>query len=278
METRAHPQSRAIRAAAATWIRAAARIGHLATGVVYVIVGGLAFVASVDGRVHPMGSQGALGRVLSGSLGRPLLLAIAAGLTADFVWQTVRAVTNADMAPAGIKGASDRVGWLISGVAHLGLAIAILKLVLGVRQHTAEHQAKASTAAAMAFPFGRWIVVLGGLIVILVGLQMLRRAWIGDVDRWLDLGRLPDAARSLVMALGRFGLAARAIVFSAGGAFLTAAAIHERPWTARGLGGTLRALQQTDLGPPLLTLVGLGFVAFGVVEMVSARYRRIRVP
>ncbi len=259
-------------------MRVAARVGHLATGLVYVIVGGLAFAASLDQRLRPMGSQGALNRMLPGTLGRALLLGIAVGLAADFVWQIVRAVTNADLAPAGIKGLADRIGWLISGGVHLGLAITAVKLVLGMRPHTAEHQAKASAAFAMSFPLGKWIVAFAGLVIILVGLQMFRRVLISDVDRWLDLGRLPRALRTIVLALGRFGLAARGLVFCAGGFLLGAAAIQDRPWSARGLGGTLRALGDTGFGPIVLTLVGLGLVAFGVVELVSARYRRIRVP
>ena len=261
------------------WIENAARLGHVATGVVYMLVGGVAFIASFDRRTPAMDAQGALASLLvGGAFGDALLLAIAAGLTADFAWQIVRASTNADLAPSNILGVANRAGWVISGGVHFGLAISAVKLAFAVPQRTAEHQARASTAAVMLVPIGRLALTAAGVVIVLVGLQLVYRAWIGDVDRWLDLRSLPRPMRALILWLGRFGLAMRAIVFCAGGLVLTAAALEDRPWATRGLRGTLRLLQSTAFGPGLLTIIAAGFIAFGIVELVSARYRRIRVP
>lgn len=88
----------------ARWVERAARLGHVATGVVYLILGGVALTAAFDARIHPMGSQGALHVALTGPIGRLLLLAIAVGLTLDFVWQLVRAIKNVDATPRTVKG------------------------------------------------------------------------------------------------------------------------------------------------------------------------------
>src|SRR5688572_3453102 len=97
-------------------VERAARLGHVATGVTYVAVGIVAFLAAFDSRSQAMGSEGALGYIFGGELGRIGLLAVAVGLAADFLWQIVRSVTNADKAPPGVKGIADRMGWTISGV------------------------------------------------------------------------------------------------------------------------------------------------------------------
>src|SRR5207253_2500173 len=81
---------------AARWVDAAARLGHVATGSVYIIVGVVAALACFDARMRPLGTQGALHRTLKGDLGALALLAIALGLTADAVWQMVRAAVDAD--------------------------------------------------------------------------------------------------------------------------------------------------------------------------------------
>jgi Domain of Unknown Function (DUF1206) len=94
---------------------------------------------------------------------------------------------------------------------------------------------------------------------------------------WLELRSLHRLLRATVIALGRFGLAARGVVFCVGGATLIAAAIQRNPWRVRALGGTLRAIGDASLGPPLLAMVALGFVAFGVVELLSASHRRINI-
>src|SRR6266850_1614713 len=93
---------------AARWVDAAARLGHVATGSVYMIVGVVAGLACFDARMRPLGTQGALHRALKGDLGAIALLAIALGLTADAVWQMVRAAVDADRVGPGITGAIGR--------------------------------------------------------------------------------------------------------------------------------------------------------------------------
>ena len=90
--------------AALGWsVERAARLGHVATGVTYVAVGIVAFLAAFDSRSQPMGSQGALRYIFVGEVGRIVLLAIAVGFAADFLWQMIRSVTNADKARQGSK-------------------------------------------------------------------------------------------------------------------------------------------------------------------------------
>jgi hypothetical protein len=258
-------------------VERAARIGHVATGVTYVAVGIVALLAAFDNPSEAVDSQGALRYLFSGEAGRLVLLAVAGGLAADFVWQIVRSVTNADEASSGLTGIADRVGWTIGGCIHLGLAISAGKLALDVPQPNSESQAQAATESVMTGPVGQLSLIVAGSIIVLVALQMFYRAYIGDVDRWLDLRPLHPVLQASVLALGRFGLVARGVVFGAGGAILIVAAIERRPWQVRALGGTLRAIGDATLGPALLATVALGFVAFGVVEFISASYRRINV-
>ncbi len=263
--------------AGARWVERAARLGHVATGAVYLILGGVALTAIFDVRIRPMGSQGALHVALTGPIGRLLLLAIAVGLTLDFVWQIVRAVKNVDATPRTLKGFADRAGWAVSGAVHLGLAITAAKLAFAVPQESAERATKERTALIVGLPVGRWLIVMAAFVIVLVGLHLIRRAWIGDVDRWLDLRSLPRLNRVVILVLGRLGLAARGVVFGAGGLLLGWAALQNRPWDARGVGGTLRALQSMPLGSALLAAVAIGLIGFGVVELASARYRRIAI-
>ncbi len=265
------------RSAAAHAIRLAARTGHLATGTVYVVVGVVALVAAFNLHIRPMGSQGALHRVLSGGAGMLTLLALAAGLVADSVWQAIRAALDVDRAGRGLAGWGNRAGWVGSGLIHLGLAITALKLALGIPQKTAEHQVKAWTAFALTVPLGQWLVTVAGAIVIGVGLVLAYRAWVGDVDRWLDLRPLSPASRALILALGRFSLLARGLVLGLGGSFLVMAAIRLSPKEARGLGGTLRVIEYQRYGALLLAGFALGFITSGLLEFMRARYRRISI-
>src|SRR6267378_1041611 len=210
---------------AARWVDAAARLGHVATGSVYIIVGVVAALACFDARMRPLGTQGALHRTLKGDLG----------------------------------------------------AIAPLEIALGLRQSTAETGVKRWTELIMSIRFGPWLVAAVGIVVIGVGLVMLYRAWTGDVDRWLNLTELPPPIRAIVMGLGRFGLVARGVVLGLAGLFLVLAAMRLRPEDAQGLGGTLRTIQYQHEGRWLLGIIALGFISNGILELVRARYRQIRI-
>lgn len=221
--------------------------------------------------------MGALRRLLTDPLGDLLLIGIAVGLLADAFWQGVRAATDADLAGSGLKGLVERASWILSGITDLGLAIATIKLITGVPQRTAEAQAKDWSAFFMTTAPGRWLVGFTALIIVVVGIVMLYRAWRGDIDRWLDVTQMTGFARAATAGLGRLGLFARGVIYGLVGVFLLLAAIEGDPWRVRALGGTFRAIRYETYGAPMLAVLAIGFIANGLVELICARYRRIRV-
>ena len=70
-------------------------------------------------------------------------------------------------------------------------------------------------------------------------------------------------------------MVARGLVFAMAGLFLVMAAIDANPQEARGLAGTLSALQGQPYGWVVLGITALGLFAFGLYELVVAYYRRI---
>jgi len=73
----------------------------------------------------------------------------------------------------------------------------------------------------------------------------------------------------------RFGLAARGAVFLLIGFFLGRAAARHDPQQAAGVRESLLAL--AGFGRWALGAVALGLIAYGVYQLVEARYRRIDV-
>ncbi|HEY6078966.1 MAG TPA: DUF1206 domain-containing protein, partial [Polyangiaceae bacterium] len=95
------------------------------------------------------------------------------------------------------------------------------------------------------------------------------------LDERLNLSSLSSAIRQPVARLCRFGIAARGVVFAITGAFLVYAAATSDPRQAKGFGDSLRALLEAPFGRVLLGSVALGLIAFGVYQLVEARYRRL---
>jgi hypothetical protein len=114
-----------------------------------------------------------------------------------------------------------------------------------------------------------------GLVLASVALGKIWKAVRADLDEQLDLSRLGGLAQRAVIALGRFGMAAVGIVGAVVGAGLVYAAMRSNPNEAKGFGDALRSVQSWSYGSVVLIVVAIGLVAFGLFELVEARYRRI---
>jgi hypothetical protein len=75
--------------------------------------------------------------------------------------------------------------------------------------------------------------------------------------------------------VSRFGIAARGVVFCLIGFLLMRAVLHHNAAEAGGLRESLHAV--AGLGRWPFIAVALGLVAYGVYELLNARYRRISV-
>ena len=154
-----------------------------------------------------------------------------------------------------------------------------MKTLLGSRTTGGgDRSARDWTARVLETPFGSWIVALGGIVVIGGGLYQCWRAYRRKFERKLDLSGLGAAARRWVVRTCAFGIGARGAVFCVAGIFLLQAGLQSDASKARGLSGSLEALQSQPFGRFLFGLVALGLAAFGIYCCVRARYERISDP
>ena len=261
---------------AAPWVVKLARLGYLARGFVYVLVGVLAGLAAIGERSGPEGTRGTLLEIFRHPGGQLLLGAIAAGLAGFALWRVVQALLDPERKGTGAGGIGQRAGYLFSAFIHGGLAATAARLALGERVTGGEDaEARSWTARLMDAPAGRWLVALAGAGLLAYGLYQLWRAWKANLAKRLDLSRLSPETRAWALRAARAGAAARGVVSGILGLFVIRAALAYDPGKARGLEGALRSVREQAYGPWLLGAVALGLAAFGFFEIVKARYRRI---
>src|SRR4029077_8784586 len=106
---------------------------------------------------------------------------------------------------------------------------------------------------------GPLVVEIVGVAVAIGGLFELYQGILGRLSFRRDL--LPRRLRVLLAAICRLGLGARGLILCALGYFLVLAAEELDPKRVKTVGGALRALSQTALGPSLAGAVGLGLCA-----------------
>lgn len=258
-----------------------ARLGYAARGVVYLIVGVFAFLAATGGG-STTDTQGALRTLVQQPFGQILLGLVALGLLGYALWRFVLAWNDPKNEGDDAKGGAKRLGYVVSGLANLFLAyFAFTILFPGVAPGGSSGGGGSGggggasdwTAKAMSVPLGQWLVGLVGLILIGVAVRFLMRAFTEDFKKELtDQGRRP-----MVVQICRFGIAARGVVFALIGVFVIIAAWQQDPSEAKGLSGALSSLQSQPFGWILLSIVGLGLIAFAFYSFVESRYRRIPV-
>lgn len=253
-----------------------ARLGFAARGVVYLLIGWFAFDAAQNGG-KPSDNQGAMASMLEAPFGKVLLGLCAVGFAGYAIWRLTEAVLDPEGRSDTGKGRFERLGYAMSGIVHIGLAVLAARLAL--RNSPA---AQGSPGDASAQSWSAWLLQQPGGVALLIGVGLLllavaaAQAWKAYKASFDELrGDMP--APTYVRWIGRTGYAARALIFAMIAWFIISAARHNNSAEAGGLGRALQKLQAQEHGAILLGLVAIGLILFGIFSLVEARYRRIHV-
>lgn len=124
---------------------------------------------------------------------------------------------------------------------------------------------------------GRWIVGIGGSIVIGIGFYRIYRALQITFRQTLDLAELNKKQKILLLQICRFGILSRGIIYILLGFFIIQAAYQFDPNEVKGLDQLLQTIFIQPFGKLLLLLFALGLVAYGIYMEVKALYRKINM-
>jgi hypothetical protein len=251
-----------------------ARLGYVARGAVYLIIGGLALLAALGSGGRATDSKGALQALLEAPFGGVLVAVVAIGFLCFAAWRLAQAFFDADRLGRQRKALIRRTAYGASAAVYVALAFTAGSTLLGHHGQGGDQSARDWTAALMSEPFGRWLVAAVGIAFAIGALAVARRGWTERFDRLA----LSPHARRWAVPMGRIGFFARALVFLIVAGFLMLAALHANSSEVRGLAGALKSLQQQPYGWALLGATALGLFAFGAFQFVTAAYRRIDAP
>jgi uncharacterized membrane protein YidH (DUF202 family) len=268
-------------AAGSGWYAWLARAGLVAKGVSFGIVAALALGVALGGGGKTTSRQGALQTLAGDTWGKLLLVLLAIGFAGYAIWRFVQAFATGERRGSektAAKKWGKRAGYVGRGVIYAGLTLTTIKILAGSGAGQSQDQkARKTTATALNWPDGRWIVGIAGVCIVGAGLWNLYRGIAHKFeDKWRT-SEMSSAERTWGGRAGVAGHAARAVVFGLIGVFITKAAIDYDPKTAIGLDGALRKLAHTTYGPWLLGLTAAGLLCYGLFCLVDARYRDVSV-
>jgi hypothetical protein len=259
----------------APWVERLARVGYAAKALLYVTIGMLAAQAAFGSGGRTTDTHGVFTAVHDMAFGRVVLLVIAAGLLGYALWRVVEAIVDPDGRGSAFKGLALRAGFAIRGLFHGALGVAAFRAAMGHRSNGGNDQARQLTASAFRMPAGELLIYAGAAFVAGYGVYQLYRSYASKLGRQLELGAVSGDMRPWVVRVSRFGIAARGVIFCLIGFFLARAAERHDASEVGGIRESLNML--ANLGRWPFAVVALGLIAYGVYELVNARYRRINV-
>jgi hypothetical protein len=253
-------------------IAGVARVGLVARGVSYGIIGVLALEVAIGAGGKTTGQQGAMRTIAREPFGKGLLIALAVGLASYAMWRLIRAAIGHGTQQR--DSALDRLGGLAAGAGYAALSVTAVKIVSGAST-TGSDNPKKTTGGVLDWPGGTVIVGVAGAILIGVALFQGYR---GLSRKFLEDSKTEEMSRAVergFTAIGLFGHVARMVIFGLIGYALVKAAIDYDPRKAIGLDGALSKLAHNSYGPFLLGVVAAGFIGFALSSIADARYARV---
>jgi TRAP-type C4-dicarboxylate transport system permease small subunit len=251
------------------------RLGFVARGLTYGIIGALALALALGaGGGATTNQQGALADLASAPLGKVALVAVAVGLLAYALWKLALAATGSGPEGGGGHSTSERLRNLAGAIAYGGFFAVAVGVLSGSRSNQSK-QATHTAAGVFGWPGGRWLVGLAGVVFIVV---CAVQAYEALNEKFLEeekTERMSRRQREALSIIGRIGLVSRALVFAIVGYFLVRSAIDFNPHKAVSVDGALRRVAHQPYGAWLLGLIAAGLVTFAIFSFAEARYRRL---
>ena len=251
------------------------RVGYVARGVLYVVMGLLALAIALSiGGGQATDLSGSLVFLIGNPFGKLVLIAMIVGLAAYSLWGFIRAIFDPLHRGRDASGVMARLGFVSSAVSYAAIGLFALQILAGAGATSGDSTQKTVTSI-LAHPFGGWLTIVIGLVAVGVGIGQFIEAYRATFRQDLKGAEMTASEKSIAVGLGRFGMLARGVTFLVIGWFLIQAGIHNDAGQAHGFGGAFLFLLAQPYGHLLVGIIALGFVALGLHSFACARWIRL---
>ncbi|MER2998291.1 DUF1206 domain-containing protein [Pontibacter populi] len=262
------------------WVKNMARFGLTAKGVVYCLVGILAFMAAFEiGGKSEQGSDktGVFKFVLEQSFGRVLLAIIALGLLCYTIWRFIQAFKDTENKGDDAKGVGVRIRYAFSGLVYGALAYYAAKLVLGNGGSGNGDSRETLARELLQQPFGQWLVGIVAVGTAIAGLHQIYMALSDKYKKKVQGAGLKHEAETMMIRAGKIGYIARGIVWLIIAYMFLKAALNSNSQEAGGSGSAFQFIENSSYGSYMLGAVAIGLIFYGVFMFMRAKFQVINV-
>lgn len=262
------------------WIEPLARAGYAARGAIYLIIGFLIVAGGVAATGEQSSTKGAVETLMAQPFGRILVWLLVISLAGYIAWRLVQSFFDTDHHGAGLKGLGVRTALFVSALTYSTLAFYALSL-LGVASGGGSGGGSGSGSVG-----GSWLNGIVANHYVSLGLSIIFAVVAGAhfykafKRKYADDLQAPPETMKVIDPVSITGLTARGAVFAILAVltfyrFLNGQGSSTGDEPAPGLSEAISFLAGLPLGSLLLTLMGVGLIAFAAYSIIQSVYRRI---
>lgn len=260
------------------WVKNFAMFGLSAKGVVYCLVGIIAFMAAFElqGKsTEDAGKAGILKTIQDLPAGNILLAIVALGLLSYAVWRFIQAANDTESKGSDAKGIGKRLKYSFSGLVYAGLAFLAARLVLGNGGGSNGDSRETLASKLLEQPFGQWLVGILAAGTIVIGIYQIYYGYSEKYRKKVRSTGLKNEIEHQMLRAGKVGYMARGVVWLVIGYMFLRAALNSNPKQAGGSSDAFQFLESTAYGSFILGAVALGLICYGVFMFMRAKYQPI---
>lgn len=251
-----------------------ARLGLIAKGMVYVILGALGFMAAFEIGGHTnsdTNKTGVFDYIKEFPGGIVALILLAAGLLCYSFWRGVQTFSNTNEK----KKWSKRARYFFSSLVYLSLAYTAVQMIILNRSDKADKN-QYWAAEVLNKPYGQWLIGLGALVLTGVGIYQIYFGISEKYKKHVQQLNLHSSGSALLLRSGKIGYVSRGIVWLIIAYLAFRAALYNKSSEAGDTGKAFDFIESFSFGSYLLGALGIGLIAYGAFNFIRARYETFK--
>ncbi|WP_266205703.1 DUF1206 domain-containing protein [Pontibacter kalidii] len=259
------------------WVENFARFGLTAKGVVYCLLGILAFMAAfeIGGQSTESTERSGIFRTIQDMPAGNVLLALTAlGLFCYAIWRFIQAARDTEDKGSDAKGVAKRLRYVFSGLVYGSFAVLAARIVLGSGGGGSDTR-QTVTAKLLEQPFGQWLVGILAVGTIIAGIYQIYYGYSDKYRKEVQSGGLKHEVEHQMIRAGKLGYMARGIVWLVIGYLFLQAALKSSSSEAGGNKAAFQLLENASYGSFILGAVALGLICYGIFMFMRAKYQPI---
>lgn len=257
-------------------IKAIAKAGFITKGIIYCLIGILAFMAAfnINGTSAKETDKSDVLEMIQQQVGGQILLgSIALGLLCYTIWRALQAIIDTEDKGTDTKSLMVRGRYLFSALVYGSLAWLSIKMLFKQDDSSGDSGKQNMVEQLLSQPFGQWLVGIVSIGILAVGVYQINYGLSEKFKKHIDKS-VKKVHRNLVLIAGKAGYLARGIVWLLIGVLFARAAIFASSSEAGSTSEAFQFLSTASYGKYLVAAVGLGLIFYGAFNFVRARYER----